>query len=93
MQPHTHADLAIGDDSEGRRRRNLRDLGVGVLFPAPKGRAERDLAMNTIAPVWDGNETWLVLGGAAVLIPMILAHTGHAYWVFRGKVRPEDGYR
>ncbi|MFT6063003.1 MAG: cytochrome d ubiquinol oxidase subunit II, partial [Paracoccaceae bacterium] len=38
------------------------DLGIGILFPFLKDREERHLAMNTIAPVWDGNETWLVLG-------------------------------
>ena len=43
------------------------DLGIGILFPAlPAGR-ERDSAMNSIAPVWDGNETWLVLGGGGLL--------------------------
>ena len=42
------------------------DLGVGILFPAIEGEANRDLAMNTIAPVWDGNETWLVLGGGGL---------------------------
>ncbi len=40
------------------------DLGVGILFPLAGTRAQRDLAMNSIAPFWDGNETWLVLGGA-----------------------------
>ena len=33
-----------------------------------------------------------LLVGASVLIPMILAYTAFSYWVFRGKVRPEDGY-
>lgn len=39
------------------------DLGIGILFPTLKVGEERDQAMNSIAPVWDGNETWLVLGG------------------------------
>jgi cytochrome d ubiquinol oxidase subunit II len=39
------------------------DLGIGILFPLAPGDAERDEMMNSIAPVWDGNETWLVLGG------------------------------
>jgi len=39
------------------------DLGVGILFPLIKGESNRDEAMNSVAPVWDGNETWLVLGG------------------------------
>jgi cytochrome d ubiquinol oxidase subunit II len=42
------------------------DLGIGIVFPFfPDGR-ERDLMMNTVAPVWDANETWLVLGGASL---------------------------
>ena len=40
------------------------DLGIGMLYPFIKEREDRDLMMNTVAPVWDGNETWLVLGGA-----------------------------
>ena len=43
------------------------DLGIGILFPAFRPGEERDQAMNAIAPVWDGNETWLVLGGVALL--------------------------
>ncbi len=41
------------------------DLGVGILFPFVRGEAERDEMMNSVAHVWDGNETWLVLGGGA----------------------------
>ncbi len=40
------------------------DLGVGILFPFTGSEKERDRMMNAIAPVWDGNETWLVFGGA-----------------------------
>jgi cytochrome bd ubiquinol oxidase subunit II len=50
------------------------DLGVGILFPLLGREAERDLAMNTIAPVWDGNETWLVLGGGGLLAVFPLAY-------------------
>ena len=39
------------------------DLGVGILFPFAGSDKDRDLMMNSVAPVWDGNETWLVLGG------------------------------
>jgi cytochrome d ubiquinol oxidase subunit II len=39
------------------------DLGIGMLFPLFKQERERDVLMNSVAPVWDGNETWLVLGG------------------------------
>lgn len=42
------------------------DLGVGILFPLAADEAERDRAMNSLAPIWDGNETWLVLGGAVL---------------------------
>lgn len=51
------------------------DLGVGILFPFLGGRDERSLAMNTIAPVWDGNETWLVLGGGGLfaVFPLVYA--------------------
>lgn len=42
------------------------DLGIGILFPFVKGKEERDAMMNTVAPVWDGNETWMVLGGAGL---------------------------
>lgn len=42
------------------------DLGIGLIFPFFPLDAERDLMMHSIAPVWDGNETWLVLGGAAL---------------------------
>src|SRR3546814_7977660 len=42
------------------------DLGIGILFPGFRVGGERDMAMNSIAPVWDGNETWLVLGGGGL---------------------------
>lgn len=50
------------------------DLGIGILFPLLKDRDERHLAMNTIAPVWDGNETWLVLGGGGLFAVFPLAY-------------------
>jgi cytochrome bd ubiquinol oxidase subunit II len=50
------------------------DLGIGILFPSFKVGAERDTAMNSIAPVWDGNETWLVLGGGGLLAAFPLAY-------------------
>ncbi|WP_367606019.1 cytochrome d ubiquinol oxidase subunit II [Legionella sp. W05-934-2] len=40
------------------------DLGIGILFPLTSNERDRDRMMNAIAPVWDGNETWLVFGGA-----------------------------
>ena len=44
------------------------DLGLGLLFPFAKGERERDQMMNSVAPFWDGNETWLVLGGAGLFV-------------------------
>ena len=43
------------------------DLGVGMLYNFAPDRSARDLIMNSIAPIWDGNETWLVLGGIGLL--------------------------
>jgi cytochrome bd ubiquinol oxidase subunit II len=42
------------------------DLGLGLLFPFARSERERDQMMNSVAPFWDGNETWLVLGGAGL---------------------------
>jgi len=42
------------------------DLGLGILFFAERESHDRDVMVNTVAPVWDGNETWLVLGGACL---------------------------
>ena len=51
------------------------DLGIGILFPAFGVGRERDTAMNSIAPVWDGNETWLVLGGGGLMAAFPLAYS------------------
>ena len=50
------------------------DLGIGILFPSFQVGEERDQAMNSIAPVWDGNETWLVLGGGGLFAAFPLAY-------------------
>ena len=50
------------------------DLGIGILFPFFDKKDDRDVMMNTVAPVWDGNETWLVLGGAGLLAAFPLAY-------------------
>ncbi len=42
------------------------DLGVGIMFPFAEHDEDRDIMMNSVAPVWDGNETWLVLGGGGL---------------------------
>jgi cytochrome d ubiquinol oxidase subunit II len=44
------------------------DLGVGILFPFAGSNRDRDVMMASVAPVWDGNETWLVLGGGGMLV-------------------------
>ena len=44
------------------------DLGLGILFPFTPHEEERDVMMNTVAPFWDGNETWLVLGGGGLFV-------------------------
>ncbi|SFR45265.1 cytochrome bd-I ubiquinol oxidase subunit 2 apoprotein [Marinobacter daqiaonensis] len=51
------------------------DLGVGILFPFAPDEESRDVMMNTVAPVWDGNETWLVLGGAGLLAAFPLVYS------------------
>ncbi|MBO2661342.1 cytochrome d ubiquinol oxidase subunit II [Shewanella algae] len=50
------------------------DLGVGILLPLVGDRHEKDIMVNSVAPVWDGNETWLVLGGAALFGAFPLAY-------------------
>ncbi len=51
------------------------DLGVGILFPFAKNESQRDEMMNSVAPVWDGNETWLVLGGGGLFAVFPLAYS------------------
>jgi cytochrome d ubiquinol oxidase subunit II len=50
------------------------DLGIGILFPWIHAERDRDTAMNSVAPVWDGNETWLILGGGGLLAVFPLAY-------------------
>jgi cytochrome bd ubiquinol oxidase subunit II len=50
------------------------DLGIGILFPFVRARSDRDVMVNTVAPVWDGNETWLVFGGASLFASFSLAY-------------------
>ena len=49
------------------------DLGVGILYGLAPDTGSRNLMMNSIAPVWDGNETWLILGGVGLLVAFPLA--------------------
>ncbi|WP_110656215.1 cytochrome d ubiquinol oxidase subunit II [Salinicola halimionae] len=51
------------------------DLGLGILFPFAPDEDARDVMMNSVAPVWDGNETWLVLGGAGLIAAFPLVYT------------------
>lgn len=51
------------------------DLGIGIMFPFIKNSQERDVMMNTVAPVWDGNETWMVLGGAGLYAAFPLVYS------------------
>lgn len=51
------------------------DLGVGILFPYVKNKDCRDQMMNSVAPVWDGNETWLVLAGGGLFAVFPLAYS------------------
>ncbi len=50
------------------------DLGIGILFPFAKSDKDRDTMMNSVAPVWDGNETWLVMGGGGLFAVFPLAY-------------------
>src|SRR4051812_33282486 len=50
------------------------DLGVGILFAAERRDEDRDVMVNTVAPVWDGNETWLVFGGGGLFAMFPLAY-------------------
>ncbi len=51
------------------------DLGQGILYPFAPDEQARDKMMNSVAPVWDGNETWLVLGGAGLLAAFPLVYS------------------
>ena len=50
------------------------DLGLGILFGVEPRRGDRDVMMNSVAPVWDGNETWLILGGGGLFAAFPLAY-------------------
>lgn len=50
------------------------DLGIGIIFPFNRNAEERDVMVNSVAPVWDGNETWLVMGGASLYGAFPLAY-------------------
>src|SRR5690606_26554544 len=51
------------------------DLGVAILFPFAEDEDERNQMITSIAPFWDGNETWLVMGGVGLLVVFPLAYS------------------
>lgn len=51
------------------------DLGIGILFPFAGSDREKDQMMSSVAPFWDGNETWLILGGGGLLVAFPLAYS------------------
>lgn len=51
------------------------DLGIGLLFPFAPHEDARDVMMNSVAPIWDGNETWLVLSGTGLLAAFPLVYS------------------
>jgi cytochrome bd ubiquinol oxidase subunit II len=50
------------------------DLGIGILFPFARSHADRDTMIDSIAPFWDGNETWLILGGGGLWVAFPAAY-------------------
>src|SRR3569623_1743399 len=50
------------------------DLGLGMLFPLFSEKNDRDVIMNSVSPIWDGNETWLVLGGGGLFAAIPVAY-------------------
>jgi cytochrome d ubiquinol oxidase subunit II len=50
------------------------DLGIGILFPVNPEEEHRDVMMNSVAPFWDGNETWLILGGGGMFVAFPMAY-------------------
>ncbi|HZH28408.1 MAG TPA: cytochrome d ubiquinol oxidase subunit II [Azospirillaceae bacterium] len=51
------------------------DLGLGILFPFAPTDTDRDVMMNSVAPIWDFNETWLILGAAGLFAAFPVAYT------------------
>src|SRR4029453_4549273 len=50
-------------------------LGIGILFPFAANDRQREQMMASVKPFWDGNETWLVLGGGGLLVAFPLAYS------------------
>ena len=69
------------------------DLGTGILFPYASNERERDQMMNSIAPFWDGNETWLVLGGGGLWVAFPQAYAVIMPALYLPVTVPPDGTR
>src|SRR3979411_1434164 len=71
------------------------DLGIGLLVPFARNERERDQMMNSVAPFWDGNETWLVLGGAGLFVafPRAYAILMPAFYLPGVVARVDLGFR
>ena len=59
------------------------DLGVGILFGVTPDEAKRDAMMSAVAPIWDGNETWLVVAGVVLwgAFPVVYATSVRAFYL------------
>ena len=59
------------------------DLGIGILLPFIRDRVDRNTMINTVAPVWDGNETWLVVSGVILFgaFPVVYATLFSAFYL------------
>jgi cytochrome bd-type quinol oxidase subunit 2 len=62
------------------------------VSPGASPRWNSDISQPTLNTMSTPSSLTFLLVGAVILIPTILAYTGYAYWVFRGKVDPEKGY-
>jgi hypothetical protein len=67
------------------------DLGFGTLFRRFPVGQDRDTVMNSIAPVWDGNETWLAMGGGGLLAAFPVVTTSRA-WALKASFGAFWGY-
>ena len=62
------------------------DLGIGMLYPFVPGKRERDVMMNSVAPIWDGNETWLVMKTEGELHKRMAALARPLTWLLLGAI-------
>ncbi len=59
------------------------DLGIGMLFGLTRGKARRHVMLRAVAPIWDGNETWLVVTGVILwgAFPIVYATLLSAFYL------------